>query len=236
VSGPVGSGGWEKFSIWEHSATVKDLYARRCRMEAEEMTCAAQAAELLTPYVTPGDTLLDAGCGSGYFYHSLRTRGIPVDYYGIDGAPSLIEIGRRHLPAFGLSADRLQVLRLEDLDAAVDHIVCMNVLSNIDNYHRPLERLLLGARKTVILRESCTDRAEYRYVQDPYLDAGQDLRVYVNTYDTGDWTAFIESFGFDVSRITDRRAQDRAELVIDQPHYWTFFVAIRRLPRTTTPS
>ena len=35
------------------------------------MTCHAQAAELLAPHVAPGDTLLDASCGSGYFFHSL---------------------------------------------------------------------------------------------------------------------------------------------------------------------
>ena len=46
--------GWQAYNIWEHSRTVRDLYAQRCRLEAEEMTCAAQAAELLAPHVTPG--------------------------------------------------------------------------------------------------------------------------------------------------------------------------------------
>ena len=123
------------------------------------MTCAAQAAELLAPHVSPGDTLLDAGCGSGYFFHSMRKRNIPVGYYGIDAAPSLIQIGQEILPAYGLTADRLRVMRIEDLDAEVDHIICMNVLSNIDNYHRPLERLLHCARKTLILRESLKEQA-----------------------------------------------------------------------------
>ncbi|MBM3459072.1 MAG: methyltransferase, partial [Armatimonadetes bacterium] len=138
--------GYLRYSIWEHSATVRDLYERRCRLEAEEMDCAAQAAELLQPRVLPGDTLLDVGCGSGYFYHSLRSRGIPAEYSGIDSAPTLVEIGRRVLPEYGLPPERLQVLRIEDLHAEVDHVLCMNVLSNLDNYHRPLERLLQAAR------------------------------------------------------------------------------------------
>lgn len=220
--------GWDRYCIWEHSATVKELYARRCRMEAEEMTCAAQAAELLAPLVEPGDTLLDAGCGSGYFYHSLRTRAIPVEYYGIDAAPSLIEIGREHLPSFGLPADRLQLMRIEDLDGSVDHVVCMNVLSNIDNYHRSLERLLKIARKSVILRESCSDdAAEYRYVTDRYLDEGCDLRVHVNTYATREVIAFVEDCGYDVTQVTDRRSGGTPEFVIDYPHHWTFLVATR---------
>ena len=91
----IGDSGWLKYNIWEHSRTVRELYARRCRGEVEEMTCAAQAAELLAERVQPGDTVLDVGCGSGYFFHSLKNRNVPVDYIGIDGAPSLIDIGRR---------------------------------------------------------------------------------------------------------------------------------------------
>jgi ubiquinone/menaquinone biosynthesis C-methylase UbiE len=220
--------GWLRYCTWEHSTRLRELYARRCRLEADEMTCAAQAAELLAPHVAPGDTLLDAGCGSGYFYHSLRTRQLPVEYFGIDAAPSLVGIGREILPGYGLAADRLQVVRIDDLDGEFDHVLCMNVLSNLDNYHRPLERLLRCARKTVILRESCKEGAEYRYVVDRYLDDGFDLRVHVNAYDTAEWTRFIQSYGFDVEPVTDRRSGGRPETVIDHPHYWQFFVATRR--------
>lgn len=223
----IRSDGWLKYCIWEHSSAVRGLYARRCRLEEEEMTCAAQAAELLSHHVRTGDTLLDAGCGSGYFFHSVRKRRIPVEYFGIDAAPSLIEIGRKYLPAYGLQEENLQVLRIEDLDGEVDHVLCMNVLSNLDNYHRPLERLLRCARRTVILRESCKDVNDYAYVRDKYLDAGVDLKVYVNAYSLQEWTSFIESYGFKVSRVEDRRTGGLPELVIDFPHHWTFFLAER---------
>ena len=220
--------GWLRYCTWEHSTRLRELYARRCRLEEEEMTCAAQAAELLAPRVAPGDTLLDAGCGSGYFYQSLRQRRIPVEYFGIDAAPSLLAIGRDLLPAYGLTPDRLQAVRIEDLDGEFDHVLCMNVLSNVDNYHRPLERLLCCARKTVVLRESCKEGSEYRYVRDQYLDEGHDLRVHVNAYDIAEWIAFIQSYGFDVERVTDWRTGGRPEMVIDHPHYWQFFVAVRQ--------
>lgn len=220
--------GWRKFNIWEHSSIVRELYARRCRLEAEEMTCHAQAASLLAPHVTPGDSLLDAGCGSGYFFHSLRKRGIEVDYLGIDATECLIDLGKKCLPVFGLQPDNLRTLRIEDLSGSVDHTVCINVLSNIDNYHRPLERLLLASRKTVILRESCNEVAEYAYVKDCFLDEGVDLKVHVNTYSTAEFVRFIESYGFDVMVVRDERAADSAEMVIGHPHYWKFFVAIRK--------
>lgn len=224
----IDAGGWPKFNIWEHSSTVRELYALRSRDMAGEMTCHAQAAALLAPHVAPGDTLLDAGCGSGYFYHSLRKRKIPVEYFGIDATACFIDLGQQHLPAFGLPAGNLRTLRIEDLDATVDHVACINVLSNIDNYQRPLERLLLAARKTVIVRESCSDTASYSYVRDRFLDAGVALNVHVNTYATAEFTTFIKSYGFDVQMVQDERTGDAAEMVIGYPHYWKFFVCTRK--------
>lgn len=216
--------GWSRFSIWEHSATVRDLYERRARQQAEEMTCAAQAADLLRPLVAAGDTLLDIGCGSGYFYHSLARRQIPVEYYGLDACQSLIDIGKAILPDFGLPADRLVSGRLEDLNAVVDHIVCMNVLSNLDNFHRPLERMLRSARKSVILRESIKDGAEYRYVVDNYLESDEPLRVHVNAYDRSEIEGLATELGYETRFVQDWRTEGRPELVIDAAHYWTFIV------------
>jgi SAM-dependent methyltransferase len=227
VSVSIRDDGYLAHCIWEHSATIRDLYRRRARDEAEEMECAAQAAELVAPLVAPGDSLLDAGCGSGYFYHSLRRRAISVEYYGVDAAPSLIAIGRAELPAYGLPAERLRCHRIEDLDGSVDHILCMNVLSNIDNYQRPLERLLKMARKSLILRESAKNGALYRYVRDEFLDPGVDLKVHVNAYDAAELTDFIAGHGFAVERIRDRRSGGAAEMVINYPHWWSFFRAQR---------
>ena len=220
--------GFAAHNIWQHSAQVRELYARRARDEAEEMTCAAQAAELLAGFVRPGDSLLDAGCGSGYFFHSLRRRNIALDYHGIDATEIFIEQGRTVLAAFGLPPDRLRTIRIEDFRGAADHVLCMNVLSNIDNYHRPLERLLKAARQSLILRESVKNGTSYSYVRDNFLDRGIDLKVHVNAYDRRDIVDFIQSYGFSVTEVIDRRTGGKPEDVIGHPHYWTFLVARRK--------
>ena len=216
-----------RYSIWEHSATLREIYASRCRLEAEEMTCHAQAAELLAPHVVPGDTLLDAGCGSGYLYHALKRRKIAVDYLGVDASSTLLDIGRSILPAHGLDPSRLVTAALEDLDGTADHVVCLNVLSNLDNYHRPLDRLSRLARKTLILRESLAERGACAYVRDDYLDAGCDLWVHVNTYPQAEVLAFLAARGFAARLVTDRRTGGRPESVIGYPHHWTFIEAWR---------
>jgi SAM-dependent methyltransferase len=224
----IDDGGWAAHNIWQHSADLLDLYRRRARDEAEEMTCAAQAAELLAELARPGETLLDAGCGSGSFFHSLRRRGIALEYHGIDATAPFIELGRRELAGFGLAPERLRAVRIEDFQGSADHVLCMNVLSNIDNYHRPLERLLKTARRSLILRESIKDGSSYSYVRDNFLDPGVDLNVHVNTYDRAELIAFMAHFGFATREVADRRSGGKPEIVIGHPHHWTFLVATRR--------
>jgi SAM-dependent methyltransferase len=223
----IGKDGWAKFNIWEHSAQIRLLYAQRCRREVEEMTAHRQTVRLLFPHVRPGDILLDVGCGSGYLFHSLGGLPVPVEYYGIDASPALLEIGRSILPPYGLLPERLIELRIEDLRAEVDHVVCINVLSNLDNFHRPLERLLLAARRTVILRESISDFSRYSYVDDRYLDPDVHLKVHVNTYDRAEIAGFIRSYGYEVTFHVDEFTGGLPQEVIGHPHWWTFVEAVR---------
>ena len=220
--------GWAARNIWEHSASVRDLYARRARDEVEEMTCAAQAAELLGQLSRPGESLLDVGCGAGHFFHSIRRRNLGLDYYGVDATAPFIETGRACLAPFGFDPHKLFVGRIEDLDGYVDHVVCMNVLSNVDNFHRPLERLLQISRKTVVLRESIADTGGYSYVVDDYLDAPEPLRVHVNCYSRHDVKKVANDLGFDVVEHIDRRTGGEPEMVIGYPHYWTFMCMTSR--------
>jgi len=224
----IDDNGWAANSIWQHSANVLELYRRRARDEAEEMTCAAQAAELLAGLAQPGESLLDIGCGTGYFFHSLRRRGIALEYFGIDATDPFIVVGQNELATFGLPENRLRTLRIEDFQGSADHVLCMNVLSNIDNYHRPLERLLKAARKSVILRESIKDGSSYSYVRDNFIDPDVNLHVHVNTYDRSELVAFIERYGFAAREVVDRRTGGQPEMVIGHPHHWTFLVATRR--------
>lgn len=221
----IRTNGWDRYNTWGHSSTIEKLYEQRCKLEIEEMTCHAQAIDLLKPYLKSGDKLLDVGCGSGYFYHSIRSRLIPVEYYGIDATSLLVNIGRKILPKYGLPPDRLQVLRIEDMEAYFEHIVCLNVLTYIDNYHRPLERILKNANKTVVLRESIGPNSEYKYVIDKYLE--KELKVHVNTYSRQDLKSFIESYGYTVTFVEDIYTQGQPQLVIDHLHYWQFIVATK---------
>ena len=217
-----------KYNIWEHSAYVRDLYAQRVEEQAEEMTCARQCAELLQPVVEPGMSLLDAGCGSGYYYLSFKSRGIDIQYYGIDYAPSLIEIGRRHLPAAGLPESRLQAGAIEELETEYDIVVCFNVLAWVPHYHQALERLCASARRYLFIRTPLDRETQIRYEEDGYLEEGYNhLKAYWNIYAMDEFKASFESHGFQVSQVRDERTGDGVEMVVGKPFPWKILVGER---------
>ncbi len=215
---------------WCNDRNTLALYRRRCRLEIEEMTCAAQAAEILRDRVSPGETLLDAGCGGGYYVHSLRRRQVPIEYQGLDYTPEMIELAQEEVcPRTGLPSERFVLGAIEDLDQRYDNVLCFNVLTNSPHYAHPLERLLLSARKRILLRESLGETLEVRYTPDPYLDEGKrHIRVYHNTYPINEVISFMQEHGFRVERIVDRRTNDEVEKVVDIPHHWKILLGERR--------
>lgn len=218
---------------WANDRRTLDLFRRRARREAEEMTCAAQAADILEDRVAPGETLLDAGCGSGHYWWSLHDRGVSVDYHGLDYTPEMIAIAQQELaPAAGLPPGRFRVGWIEDLDSQYDNIICFNVLTNNPHYALPLERLLACTRKRLLLRESMGPELIVRYTPDPYLDEDKrHIRVYHNTYPIEEVQQIMEAEGFKVTRLVDERTQDGEEMVVDIPHTWRILLAEREEAR-----
>jgi SAM-dependent methyltransferase len=215
---------------WANDRGTLDLYRRRVRREAEEMTCAAQAAEVLAPLVEAGETLLDAGCAGGYYLWSLRDRGVDVDYHGLDFTPEMIELARSEMaPAAGIDPERFQLGAIEDLDEHYDTVLAFNVLTNSPHYALGLERLLRGARKRILIREAMGDELITRFTPDPYLDEDKrHIRVYHNQYPIGEVQGLMEAEGFEVTRIADRRTDDGVEMVVGIPHQWRILLGERR--------
>jgi SAM-dependent methyltransferase len=214
---------------WANDRNTLELYRRRCRKEAEEMTCAAQAAEVLGALAGRGESLLDAGCGGGYYWWSFADRGAQLDWHGVDYTPEMIELARSELaPRAGLDPDRFTLGAIEDVEAEYDNVLCFNVLTNSPHYALGLERLLGAARRRVLLRESLGDELIVRYTRDPYLDEGKrHIRVYHNTYPIDEVEAFMEDHGFRVTRIRDERTGDGTEMVVDIPHQWRILLGER---------
>ncbi len=211
-----------------NSRRVFDLYRRRARNQEVEMTCAAQAATMLAGISSPGQALLDVGCGSGWFVHSLQSRGLDLEYWGVDATEPYVSLAHSELAAYGIPDEQVLHGRIEDLSGSVDHVVCMNVLTNIDNWHRPLDSMCEIAGDSIILRESFGETSQYSLVIDRFLDAGLPLKVHVNTYCRQEFADFLLQRGFSAEFVVDDRTGGIPEQVIGYPHHWEFLIARRQ--------
>lgn len=221
-----------ELNIWEHSAIAAELYRRRARGEAQEMDASAQAADLLTPFIRQDEAplrLLDAGCGSGYLWHSFRRRGLAVEYHGLDYSPSLIRLGREELGRLGLLPERLQAGRIEDLSGQpFDLVTLINTLSFGPDFREPLHRLAETGARVILIRDNFGPETVIRWEIDGYLDPGYNhLKAYWNRWSTTEVMGFLAECGYKTTEIVDRRAGGQVEMVVDKPYYWSWLMAMR---------
>lgn len=226
-------------SIWEYSKLYTELCLQRAAGEGEETDSVRQARELLDGRVDAGATLLDVGCAAGHAWLGLRALGL--SYYGIDSHPRGIEIGRALLPTTGLPGDRLRALTIEDLprDETYDVVLSLNMLSYQPMFHLPLEAMARAARQWLIVRSAFGDATTIRFLPDPWLEPGHEsTRAYFNVFSRDEVRVLLESEGFEVAWVADRRQTERfggaPEVVAGIPLPAEFLVArrVRSVPST----
>ena len=215
-------------NIWTHTKnSLYPLYEERARGSAPEMDCHAQAAEIYAAYQQPGDRLLDAGGGSGYFYWSLKRRGLLGRYHLLDQTADFVAMARRALGA-ELPPESFIWSSIQETPGRYAAVFCLNALFCLPDYRQGLERLLLAAERVVIIRSTFAERQEIRYETDAYLDPGAGrLKSYFNIWSMAEVTAFMESYGFAVHTVVDRRTNDQPEISAGKPFPWRWLVGVR---------
>ena len=129
---------------------------------------------------------------------------------------------------YGLSSKKLINIRLEDVSQKFDHIVCINVLTYLDNIYKYLERMINLSNKSIIVRESFHTRDIYKYVPDNYLDKDKKINTYINTYSIKKISLFLKNFNCDFKFIKDEYTKGKAQKVIGHNHYWKFLKIIKK--------
>lgn len=218
----------DRLNIWNHTKnSLYPLYEKRARGELPEMDCHAQAAELYTPHHRSSDRILDAGGGSGYFFHSLKTRGLLGRYHLLDQTADFLDMGRRALGA-ELPPKRFLHACLQETPGEYEAVFCLNTLFTLPDYRQGLERLLQATRTMFILRTTLGETAHIRYETDDYLDPGaRNLKAYFNIWPLAEVAGFMESYGFRVSSPVDRRTGDQPEISAGKIFPWRWLVGLR---------
>lgn len=134
--------------------------------------------DLITNHVSPGDLVLDAGCGSGVFSFEAATRGASV--LGIDGSAEMIAIARRRQSELGDANIDFRVGRIEQLRtwpaASYDVVMASSVIEYMPNLAgeiasfsrllKPDGRLIVSVPNAASLYR-IAERAVYRLVGRP---------------------------------------------------------------------
>ena len=96
----------------------------------------------------PGETLLDVGCGTGYFSRRFsREAGLKVT--GMDIAPDMLDLARSKAPEIALV--RADAARLPFFDRAFDHVAAITSLCFVSDESRVLREMARVARRRVVL-------------------------------------------------------------------------------------
>lgn len=193
---------------------VVDAYSTWMTLSKAEEMCVGMA-------FSPGESVLDLGCGAGRFATRLGRKA--GRYLGVDASAEMIEAGRRNCP--GLKFLRADIVDLDANSASWDLILLMgNVL---DCIHPESRRARLLAGCAIWLRPGGTlvgsghltrpGQARGYYPEDYHGAAVEHYRAAL-----GEIVEEVESHGFEVVLAT---RDYRAGTVAD----WSYWVGRLRL-------
>jgi ubiquinone/menaquinone biosynthesis C-methylase UbiE len=112
----------------------------------------------------PGDRVLDAGCGRGFFLNLALAICPSVRATGVELEPGLLRVGRAQLPGIALASARIESLPFAD--GAFDKVLFTEVLEHIANDRQAVAEVarVLAPGGTLALT---TPHANYPFWWDP---------------------------------------------------------------------
>ncbi len=126
-------------------ATLQFTQEQARRLEAIYSTADVRAQReetLRLLQLTPGEAVIDVGCGPGYLCESMADLvGARGRVLGIDVSPDLVELARRRNQRTWLSYEQGDAMALSAPDRSFDVAVCTQVLEYVPDADRGLKEL-----------------------------------------------------------------------------------------------
>jgi cyclopropane fatty-acyl-phospholipid synthase-like methyltransferase len=160
----------------------------------------------------PGETVLDVGCGWGYYIHEFLDR--DLDYHGIDLSPEMIEIARETNPEARLDVMSYREVATKFPPDAFHGIWCSCVFGGEPKHNMPtilrgLKRVLRpGGIMTVVMPITWGSVDELAH--DP---EGNPIGWHA-CYEPGELHQLVESVGFMEVISFDRRMHGAATIMV----------------------
>jgi SAM-dependent methyltransferase len=156
-----------------------DFMRKRVRGELPPLTWLEQFRKMLRPYLHPGVTMLDVGCGSGYAYNAFQDFG--VIYTGLDWEADYLQIGREHFAGRPEVSFILHDLAAAPLPKTADLVICSATLEHCPALMPALRHLVAAADKILLLRTFLGPEEDIHSIPSPVPDF-RDVRKHTNQY------------------------------------------------------
>lgn len=111
----------------------------------------------ISKFLRKGDTYLDVGCGSGFFYKWFR-KFSDVDYTGVDTSEEMLAIARMAHP--GVKFLKGDGYHLDFPDNAFEIVACVDVMQHVPDIVTMIRELKRVARRAIIFTLRIVDKTE----------------------------------------------------------------------------
>lgn len=139
---------------WENEQRVVELDASWKR--EENIACKVAVKNWIKKNVLPSDTILDAGCGTGFYIKTVIDICGKDNYKGIDATSKMIDFCKKKFPDIKFSQGN--ILNLNNIRAnSFDIVMNIDVIVHLPVYRPVIKELYRVARKKVIIKTALTD-------------------------------------------------------------------------------
>lgn len=151
----------EKWRVWDSEIEYGQLLYKRATGELPEMESSKATARYVKTFISPGDRILDVGCGAGHYLRSLRREiDMPFDYTGVDATAHYIELARLAWENVeGVHFHKADVFSLPFQDGEFDIVISCNLLLHLPSIKVPLYELVRVSKKFIFVRTLVGERS-----------------------------------------------------------------------------
>jgi ubiquinone/menaquinone biosynthesis C-methylase UbiE len=140
----------DSWRIWKKYPQYGDLLFKRATGELDEMECSKSLCSVLSPIYEKPMRVLDVGCGSGHYLHSLKKRIDPaINYTGVDATEYYVELARKAFPETQFFIG--DIFNLDFLSDSFDIVMCNNLLLHLPPPPTNAIRELLRVSKNYVI-------------------------------------------------------------------------------------
>lgn len=175
-----------KWKIWNKKKNVEFRTFKRTQKKLPEMESSKQLIKILKPLYKFNYRIMDVGCASGHYYHSVKKLNKNIKYLGVDATKEYINFGRKYFKNNNnVILKNLSIYDLHKSKLKYDIVYSCNVILHLPELKKALQNLLSVAKKYVLIRTLISDYSSItkKLITDKIDKRGDPLDyVYQNTW------------------------------------------------------